>query len=358
MSGQRSRGQRVDWLPEFCQGSGLLAVAVLAQLVACVATLVPVDTDLGWLSRLALISLYAQGVGLTAAALICASRRWLLQWPLWAEVAGILGLVAVVAVLIAQVAWSFSSVLGVPGALRPLPFLSGTLAATLLVAAAALRYGWVHQQWRLQVQAAARAELEALQARIRPHFLFNSMNTIASLIRVEPRRAERVVEDLSELFRAVLTGDRRQHPLADEVELLKRYLDIEALRLGNRLRLDLHFEALPADLPVPPLILQPLVENAVYHGVQPLPQGGSVRIRGAPVPGAYRICIENPRSNQTRSGGHGIAQRNVALRLGYAFGPAARLEAVEGLETYSCTVLLPIVAALPDTSVELPSRQY
>ncbi|MCU0756567.1 MAG: histidine kinase [Xanthomonadales bacterium] len=355
----RAAQLRADWLPEFCQGSGLLAVAVLAQLVACVATLVPVDTELAWLPRLALISLYAQGVGLTSAALVCASRRWLLRWPLWVEVLGILGLVTLVTLLVAQVAWSFSQVLDVSGAvpMRPWRFLSGTLAVTLLVAAAALRYGWVHQQWRLQVQAAARAELEALQARIRPHFLFNSMNTIASLIRIDPRRAERVVEDLSELFRAVLTGDRCQHPLADEIELLQRYLDIEALRLGDRLRLDLHFADLPARLPVPPLILQPLVENAVYHGVQPLPEGGCVRIRGARVPGGYRICIENPRPAFARGGGHGIAQRNVALRLGYALGPAARLEATESPEHYSCSVLLPIRAALPDTLAELPSRQ-
>lgn len=350
---------RADWLPEFCQGSGLLAVAMLAQLVACVATLVPVDTALGWIPRLALISLYAQGVGLTSAALVCASRRWLLRWPLWLEVLGILALVSVVTVLVAQVAWSFSQVLDAHGAvpMRPWRFLSGTLAVTLLVVAAALRYGWVHQQWRLQVQAAARAELEALQARIRPHFLFNSMNTIASLIRIEPRRAERVVEDLSELFRAVLTGDRRQHPLAEEIQLLKRYLDIEALRLGDRLRLDLDFADLPAQLPVPPLILQPLVENAVYHGVQPLPEGGCVRIRGAAVAGAYRICIENPRPAQAHGGGHGIAQHNVALRLSYALGPAARLEVTESPERYSCSVLLPLRVTLPDTSRRLPPRQ-
>jgi two-component system sensor histidine kinase AlgZ len=242
--------------------------------------------------------------------------------------------------------------------MRPRGFLAGTVAVTVLMAAAALRYGWVHHQWRLQVQAAARAELEALQARIRPHFLFNSMNTIASLIRVDPRRAERVVEDLSELFRAVLTGDRRQHPLAEEIALLRRYLDIEALRLGDRLKLDLRFEALPETLPVPPLILQPLVENAVYHGVQPLPEGGLVAVHGKPVAGAYRITIDNPRPTRGQSaGGHRIAQRNVALRLSYALGPAARLDVVESPDRYACSVLLPVVAALSDTSAALPSRQ-
>lgn len=347
-------------MPEFCQGPGLLAVAVLCQLVACIATLVPVDTELGWLPRLALISLYAQGVGLTSAVLVCASRRWMLRGPLWLEVLGILTTVGLVTILVAQIAWSFSGVLNAPGALpmQPWRFLSGTLAATLLVAAAALRYGWMHQQWRLQVQAAARAELEALQARIRPHFLFNSMNTIASLIRVDPRCAERVVEDLSELFRAVLTGDRRLHPLTEEIDLLRRYLEIEALRLGDRLQLDLAFDQLPGQWAVPPLILQPLVENAVYHGVQPLARGGTVRLRGAPEANGYRITIENPRPAETRGGGgHRIAQRNVALRLGYALGPAARLEVVESADRYCCSVLLPKPVALPDTSRGLPFRQ-
>jgi two-component system sensor histidine kinase AlgZ len=353
----RAGEPRADWLPEFCQGSGLLTIAVLAQLVALVATLVPVDTELGWLPRLALISLYAHGVALTSAALVCGSRRWLLRWPLWAEVLGILGLVLVVTVLVSQVAWSFTAILGPPGAppMRPGRFLTGTVVVTLMVAAAALRYGWVHQQWRLQVQAAARAELEALQARIRPHFLFNSMNTIASLIRVEPRIAERVVEDLSELFRAVLTGDRRQHALAEEVALLRRYLAIEALRLGERLTLDYRLDRLPAELPVPPLILQPLVENAVYHGVQPLPGGGTVRISGDWVAEGYRITIENPRPAETRGGGHRIAQRNVALRLSYALGPAARLDVTESATTYRCSVLLPARPDLPDTSRRAPS---
>jgi two-component system sensor histidine kinase AlgZ len=348
---------RADWLPELCQGPGLLGVAVLAQLVALVATLAPVDTSLGWLPRLALISLYAHGVALTSAALVCGTRRWLLRWSLWAEVLGILGIVLLVTVLVAQVAWSFTAILGPPdGApMQPGRFLSGTVAVTLMVAAAALRYGWVHQQWRLQVQAAARAELEALQARIRPHFLFNSMNTIASLIRVEPRVAERVVEDLSELFRAVLTGDRRQHPLAEEIELLQRYLAIESLRLGDRLQLDYRLTRLPAALPVPPLILQPLVENAVYHGVQPLPMGGTVRIHGDWVAGGYRISIENPRPAAARSGGHRIAQRNVALRLSYALGPAARLEVEETPMHYRCSVLLPARPELPDTSRGAPS---
>lgn len=348
---------RPDWLPELCQGSGLLGVAVLAQLVALVATLVPVDSQLGWLARLALISLYAHGVALTSAALVCASRRWWLRWPLWFEVSGILTMVLAVTVLVAQVAWSFSVILGPPGA-APMPpgrFLSGTVAVTLLVAAVALRYGWVHQQWRLQVQAAARAELEALQARIRPHFLFNSMNTIASLIRVEPRVAERVVEDLSELFRAVLTGDRRQHALSEEIALLKRYLAIEALRLGERLRLEYRLERLPAELPVPPLILQPLVENAVYHGVQPIPAGGMVSIRGEWLAEGYRITIENPRPPEARGSGHRIAQRNVALRLVYALGPAARLQVDESPTAYRCSVLLPARPELPDTSRGVPS---
>jgi two-component system, LytTR family, sensor histidine kinase AlgZ len=117
--------------------------------------------------------------------------------------------------------------------------------------------------------ALTEARLQALQARIRPHFLFNSMNAVLSLIRTEPKRAERMLEDMSELFRVLMADNRKLSPLADELLLCRRYLEIEQIRLGDRLIVTWQVDAMPADALVPPLILQPLVENAVYHGIEP-----------------------------------------------------------------------------------------
>ena len=144
------------------------------------------------------------------------------------------------------------------------------------------------EQWQERVEAASKAQVDALQARIRPHFLFNSMNTIASLIRTRPAEAERTVEDLSDLFRAALGSAETPGTLGEELDLMDHYLRIEKLRLGDRLRVEIEADELPRDLPLPRLLLQPLVENAIYHGVQPLADGGTIRIAGRHLPGASR----------------------------------------------------------------------
>ena len=130
-----------------------------------------------------------------------------------------------------------------------------------------MRDFYVSDRWAAQIQANARVEADALQARIRPHFLFNSMNLIASLLRRDPLVAEQAVLDLSDLFRAALDAGEGDSTLRGKCELAQRYLAIESLRLGERLAVQWgREEPLPWTLPVPRLYLQPLVENAVLHG--------------------------------------------------------------------------------------------
>ncbi len=163
--------------------------------------------------------------------------------------------------------------------------------------------------------------MRALQARIRPHFLFNSMNTIASLTRTDPARAEEAVTDLADLFRVSLREVRDRIPLAEEIEIARTYERIERLRLGDRLRVDWQLEALPGDAPIPALVLQPLLENAVYHGIEPLAEGGDIVIRGR-LEGRYvALSVENPRApgGGRRSGGSGIGLENVRQRLALMF---------------------------------------
>ncbi|HEY8682239.1 MAG TPA: histidine kinase, partial [Rhodanobacter sp.] len=176
--------------------------------------------------------------------------------------------------------------------------------------------------------AVTRAQVEALQARIRPHFLFNSMNTVAALIRVDPDAAERTVEDLSELFRAALgqhdTGDGT---LGEELALVERYLAIEQLRLGARLHVQRELDDLPADYPLPRLLLQPLVENAVRHGIQPLREGGTVILRGHRDAAGIRIEIINPLPGTPPASGNGHGLDSVRQRIAYRYGPLAKVQA-------------------------------
>ena len=220
-------------------------------------------------------------------------------------------------------------------------FSIGNAAICALIAAALLRYLYVRELWQERVHAAAKAQVDALQARIRPHFLFNSMNTIASLIRKRPTDAERAVEDLSELFRAALGTREMLGTLGEELDLIGHYLRIESLRLGERLKLDLDLQALPRDLPLPPLLLQPLVENAVYHGIQRMPEGGTLSMHGAHNDGMIEIVVRNPLPDDVAHPRNAHALANVRARIEYHFGDKAALIVQPARGEFTVTVRLP-----------------
>jgi two-component system sensor histidine kinase AlgZ len=205
-----------------------------------------------------------------------------------------------------------------------------------------LRYLYVQQQWRLHVHAQARARVQALQARIRPHFLFNSMNTISSLIRGRPRDAEQAVEDLSELFRASLKAEEFI-PLRDELGITRNYLDIEHLRIGDRLRVSWSVdEQVDLDIPVPCLSLQPLVENAVYHGIEPRIEGGEISISVGKRGEQLFIQVRNPLPDKAHlRRGHHMAQDNIRQRLELSYGQRAGLVVKELEQAYEVVLSLP-----------------
>jgi two-component system, LytTR family, sensor histidine kinase AlgZ len=211
---------------------------------------------------------------------------------------------------------------------EPSVFVRDNVAISALLGAGMLRYFYVLSQWQARLSAVTRAEVEALQARIRPHFLFNSMNTVAALIRVDPIAAERAVEDLSELFRAALgSHDTGDGTLGDELALVERYLAIEQLRLGTRLRVRRELDDLSADFPLPRLLLQTLVENAVRHGIQPLRDGGEVTLRGQHDGAGVRIEIGNPLPTTPSVPGNGHGLDSVRQRVAYRYGSRARVQA-------------------------------
>ncbi|TXF10806.1 sensor histidine kinase [Pelomicrobium methylotrophicum] len=190
--------------------------------------------------------------------------------------------------------------------------------------------------------ALAEARLQALQARIHPHFLFNSLNAVLGMIRSDPRRAEAALEDLAELFRALMADNRKLSTLEREVELCRQYLQIEQLRLGPRLRVEWHTEQMPAEALVPPLTLQPLVENAVYHGIEPAKQPGTIEIRIYRQNNQVHAVLRNP--YQPGSGHHSgnrMALSNIRERLALHFDAEATLSTREAEGVYEVHIVLP-----------------
>jgi two-component system sensor histidine kinase AlgZ len=320
------------FLPSFCDGRIVFAAIVITELLAFVLVLAsPGLLDDPWRS-LGLISLLMQWIALTSAAVLCLARPFL--YRLGNRGAGVASYLLVLLVTAAVVEMAFQLVSASPLTIPVDPgehsvFLLRSLTISTVIAAVILRYLYVQYQWRQQLRAEARARIQALQARIRPHFLFNSMNTIAALTRSHPEVAETAIEDLADLFRASLGQADDRATLGDELELARRYLNIEALRLGDRLSVAWDIDALPPEVKVAPLMLQPLLENAIYHGIEPLPAGGTIRVTGQMSEDMVEITITNPvpaGGSCLPHRGSQIAQENIRQRLLLAFGDTARLE--------------------------------
>jgi len=193
------------------------------------------------------------------------------------------------------------------------------------------------------------ARLQALQSRIRPHFLFNSINAVLSLIRQEPRRAEAALEDMAGLFRTLMADNLELAPLAREVELCRQYLGLEQLRLGERLKLEWRTERMPRDALVPPLVLQPLLENAVYHGVEPRLEPSVVSIDIYAAGDMVHAVLRNPyQENSDHHAGNRMALANIRERLQLHFDAEASLTSRVGDGVYEVHIVIPYVKSSED----------
>lgn len=219
-------------------------------------------------------------------------------------------------------------------------------AVIIAVAASALILSYFNMRSRLLSPALTIARLQALQARIRPHFLYNSLNAVLSLIRAEPRRAETALEDLADLFRVLMQDNRELAPLAREVDLCRQYLDLEQLRLGARLQVAWQVDDMPADALVPPLVLQPIIENAVYHGVEPAIEPGTISIGIYRKGKALHAIVTNPVRKQGRHhSGNKMAMANIRERLALHFDAEASITNTATESTYNVHIVIPYVPA-------------
>ena len=296
------------YLPDFCRAQSVLAVILIAALIAILFTLARHGIAPGVLDRPCPgFALPAVGRARHGSRLVRGARP-----PVGLDVrsgsALALALALAITALVTEGAWWIADyaarAAGAGGAARGTDHLRmqlQNLAVCAIATGLALRYFYVSHQWQANVEAEAQSRVRALQARIRPHFLFNSMNTIASLTRSDPKLAEQAIADLSDLFRASLREHRERIPLAHEIEIARAYERVERLRLGERLKVDWQVDGLPMDATVPALILQPLLENAVYHGIEPLDKGGTIRVRGKREGTRAVLTIDNPVSPRASS---------------------------------------------------------
>jgi two-component system sensor histidine kinase AlgZ len=219
-----------------------------------------------------------------------------------------------------------------------------TRSALLALLVVAMLLAYFDLRARALSPALSEARLQALQARIRPHFLFNSINAVLSLIRQEPKRAEIALEDLAELFRVVMGDNRELLPLSREIELCQRYLDLEQLRLGDRLRVVWRIDKMPSDALVPPLVLQPLIENAVYHGIEPRVEPGEIVIDIYVARDRVHAVLRNPfERKSTHHSGNKMAIDNIRERLQLHFDAEATLETRVRDNAYQVHIVLPYV---------------
>jgi two-component system sensor histidine kinase AlgZ len=333
-------------VPELCNAAAISLLVLFGELLVLV--LLFAGGPVTWV-RLALMSLFVQWVAITSAGILCWSRKWLASFGLAQGAVLAFLLVMGVTLVVGVCADRIMSSNADSGVAWGTMF--GQMVISGIITALALRYFYVQHQLRLQEQSELQSRIQALQSRIRPHFLFNSMNIIASLIATDPETAESVVEDLSELFRASLNDAGNQVKLQEELDLCERYVRIEALRLGDRLRLEWDIEEPTQPVKIPLLTLQPLLENAIYHGVQPLPEGGTISVRLWFEDDDVHVEITNPLPDhdaRDRSQGNKMALNNIRSRPTVLYGARADLTTTTRDERYVTSLKYPITMQLAE----------
>jgi two-component system sensor histidine kinase AlgZ len=324
-------------LPNFCNLGVSLRILVIVNGMSMVAAVLKAATFQAAWQELMAISVVVQPLLLLSLLLLCAGRRLFALMPYSGGIVAVLGLELALVTLVHGLSRDLLDTAG--------PFqLQRYWLFTLLVAAVLLVY--FNLRGRALSPALSEARLQALQARIRPHFLFNSINAVLSLIRSDPKRAETALEDMADLFRVLMADNRQLVRLEQEVALCRQYLGLEQLRLGERLRVAWHVEKMPRDALIPPLVLQPLLENAVYHGIEPASEPGEISVDIYSSRNQVHMVLRNPYRNEgSHHGGNKMALGNIRERLALHFDAEASLATKVSDNAYQVHIIIPYTKA-------------
>lgn len=322
-----------DLLPDFRNMGVVLRILVFMHLALFIYTLIGLQSWLAWPQHFVDSVLWLEFSLLPAMLLLGLAN------PILARISYSRGVVATCA--LAALGGTFGRLLITP---QPPDWDLLMADAVVMIVATSTLLSYFHLRQRALSPRLSEARLQALQARIRPHFLFNSLNAVLSLIRYEPAKAEQVLEDLADLFRVVMKDNRQLSRLDREVELAKRYLNIEMVRLGGRLKVQWNTENMPGDAAVPPLMLQPLVENAVYHGVEPALNPAPIQVNIFRFRDQIHLDVKNPLPPPDavrEHGGNGMALENIRERLLLHFDAEATLTTQAASDYYQVHIVVP-----------------
>jgi two-component system sensor histidine kinase AlgZ len=319
---------------DLCRPALALRVLLFVQIAVALAALPLAQGLLDAAMRAVVLAFAALGGGLVWLPVSCLLRRRLLAARRLVRE----GALAALGALAGSVGWGMIAALD----LAPARVATALGAAASGAALGLLVWHWLGLRARAAQPVEAGARLAELQSRIRPHFLFNALNTALALVQVDPRKAETVLENLSQLFRVALAETGSAVTLDEEIDLAQRYLAIEKLRFGKRLRVTWDLDPAAASAAVPPLVLQPLVENAVRHGVEPALGGGHIEVRTRALRGMAEVVVSNTLPDEAGRRGSGIALVNVAERLRLLHDVAASLHAGPDAGTYRARIVVPM----------------
>lgn len=310
-----------------------LRILIIVNTALALAAIVLSSSFNTFFTLITTISAIAQPMLLLSLLLLYASYPLLIKLRYWQ------GLLAIMLIIL----FTCSGLYGLISQLlifNDLPTQTRLLFFAFIVTAITLYYFNLHH--RAYSPALIEARLQALQARIRPHFLFNSINAVLSLIRSQPKQAETALEDMADLFRVLMADNRDLVPLAQEIALCRQYLGLEKLRLDERLNIQWQIDDMPPDALIPPLVLQPLLENAVYHGIEPLAAGGTITIQIYTKRNEVHIVLTNPYNTRNiHHNGNKMALKNIKERLTLHFDLEASLKSSQSNNEYQVHITLP-----------------
>jgi two-component system sensor histidine kinase AlgZ len=345
-----SNSDKPTYLPEFGSFSMLIRFLLVAELIAIVITIGRNAelNDQAW-QDFSLLSLFAMSIAFTGIIVLK------LAAPLLRRSSTALGSTLAVTLLLLVTALSTDAMIyllyyfGLIEERWPAwreTLMIRSLMITAIIGTFGLRYLTLRERADADSRLQQEAKMQALQSRIRPHFLFNSLNSVASLTRSDPSKAEAVLHDLADLFRVLLADARKLVPVSAEREISRQYLEVEKIRLGERLQVKWNVSNIPRSALMPALTLQPLLENAIYHGIEPRFAGGTIKIEMWTEGETLNIMISNPLpdvSKESHGKGNRLAQENIRQRLATQFGERASMQAFQEGGQYHVKIRMPIV---------------
>ena len=332
---------RPDELPNFRNLGTLLRILIISNGLALLQAILLANSWTGVAQHMMQINTLLTPVLLTSLLLLWAAQPWLNRISYRR---GALAVTALVVVLTLSIYYFGGELYRPPETvgsyfdLMRCGLLSAVVCGILLL--------YFRLRSRVLSRALSDARLQVLRARIRPHFLFNTINAVLGIVRARPKQAEAALEDMADLFRMAMLDAEDLVPLGREIQLGKQYLALEQLRMGDRLRVEWQIQDVPDDVLIPPLLLQPLLENAVYHGIEPLPQGGSINVALRCNGDELHLKVENPcpvRADISHQGNR-VALRNIRERLDLLFDVEASYQVENGKDFYRVEIIFPYVS--------------